>query len=383
MNHKRLFIPGPTEVRSEILQALATPQIGHRTKDYSALHERCVKKLRQFLNIKDDYETKKDDEYKGVMLIFTCSSSGVMEASIRNTVAKKCLNFVNGAFSDRWSKITVANGIPCTKCEVDWKTGLGRAITPEIVLDELAKDDYDAITVVWNETSTGVMSPIPEIGKKLKEKYPNVMFLVDAVSNMAGVKMYPDELGIDVLLAGVQKAFALPPGLAVGYISRDAMKKAESVKNRGLYLDFIDLAKRQKKDWQTPSTPSIPHMFALDKQMDFILAEGEKRFARHKALADVVREYARKNWGGAKALYPEAPYFSDTLTCINNTRGISIAKLNNKLGEEYMQISNGYGDLKEKTFRIAHMGDTQMWEIEGLLEAIERIINKYGNELKP
>lgn len=383
MNHKRLFIPGPTEVRPEILQALATPQIGHRTKEYSALHERCVKKLRQFLGITDEYETKKDGEYKGVMLIFTCSSSGVMEAAVRNLVAKKCLNFVNGAFSNRWHKITVANGLPCTKSEVDWKSGVGRAITPELVMSEMEKDEYDAVTIVWNETSTGVMSPVPEIAKQLKEKYPDVMLLVDAVSNMAGVPMYPQELGIDVLLAGVQKAFALPAGLAVGYVSAKAMQKAETVKHRGLYLDFIDLAERQKKDWQTPSTPSIPHMFALDKQLDYILAEGQKRFERHRAMAEFVREYARKYWGGDKALYPEAPYYSDTLTCINNTRGLSIAKLINKLGEEYMQISNGYGELREKTFRIAHMGDTQMWEIEGLLDAIERIINKYGDELKP
>jgi aspartate aminotransferase-like enzyme len=365
MNHKRLFIPGPSEVRPEILQALATPQIGHRSKEYSALHENCVKKLQKFFYTEE-----------GHVLIWTCSSSGVMEGSVRNTCAKKCVCFINGAFSKRWHELTVANGIDAIPYNVE----MGKAIKPEMVDEVLSKNpDVDAITVVYNETSTGVMSPIKEIGDLLKKKYPDVMYLVDAVSNMAGVKINPLELGVDIILAGVQKAFALPAGMAISWSSERSMKKAETIKFRGGYVDFVAQLARQKKNMQTPSTPSIPHMFALDKQMDFILAEGEKRYERHHAMAEKVRAYAGEKW----EMFPEKGYESETLTCIKNTKGISIAKLNNKLGEEYMQISNGYGDLKEKTFRIAHMGDTQMWEIEGLLSAIDRILARYGSDLNP
>jgi aspartate aminotransferase-like enzyme len=353
MSHKRLFIPGPSEVRPEILQELARPQIGHRTQEYRDIHAAIITKLQTFFNT------------QGLVLTFTNSSTGVMEAAVRNTCNKKCVNFVNGAFSKRWHEITQANGIPCDKYQVD----AGKAIKPEMVDEALSKGEYDAMTVVWNETATGVESPIPQIAEVMK-KYPDVMFLVDAVSCMAGIKIEPEKLGIDCVLAGVQKAFALPAGFAVAYISEKAMKKAEQVPYRGYYTDFIVLAKRQASNGDTPNTPSIPHMFALNKQMDFILAEGDGRYARHEALAKVVQDYARAKW----AMFSEEGYHSRTVSCITNTRGIVIADLNKALGKEYMTISNGYGDLKEKNFRIAHMGDTQMYEIEGLLSAIERII---------
>ncbi|MCD6216313.1 alanine--glyoxylate aminotransferase family protein [bacterium] len=365
MNHKRLFIPGPSEVRPEILQAMATPQIGHRSKEYTNLHTRCVEKLQTFFGTKE-----------GNILIWTCSSSGIMEGAARNTCAKKCACFINGAFSKRWSQLIEANGIEIVKYNVD----MGKAIKPEMVKEVLdANPDVDAITVVWNETSTGVMSPIPEIGAMMQKDYPNVMFLVDAVSAMAGIKIEPANLGIDVVLAGVQKAFALPAGLTISWVSDKAIKKAETIKFRGGYIDFIAQLARQKKNMQTPSTPSVAHMFALDKQLDFILAEGDARYERHLALAKRVRKYVEEKWEP----YTEKGFESNTVTNIANNRGISIAKLNAALGKEYLVISNGYGELKEKCFRIAHMGDTQMWEIEGLLQAIERTIEKYGDELLP
>lgn len=364
MNHKRLFIPGPTEVRAEILQAMATPQVGHRSKEYTKLHTECVEKLQTFFGTK-----------KGHVLIWTCSSSGVMEGAARNTCAKKCACFVNGAFSKRWAELIEANGIEVVRHKVD----MGKAIKREMVKEVLdANPDVDAITVVWNETSTGVMSPILEIGEMMKTDYPNVMFLVDAVSAMAGIKISPENSGIDVVLAGVQKAFALPAGLTISWVSERAIDKAETIKFRGGYIDFIAQLARQDKNMQTPSTPSVAHMFGLNKQMDFILSEGDARFERHLEMAKVVRKYAEEKWEP----YTEKGFESNTVSNIANNRGISIAKLNAALGKEFLMISNGYGDLKEKCFRIAHMGDTQMWEIEGLLQAIERTIEKYGDELK-
>ena len=352
--HKKLFIPGPTEVRAEILQAMSTPQIGHRSKDFSDLYAQLQPKLQRLL-----YTEKP-------VFLFTSSSTGVMEASVINTVEKKCLNLVNGAFSGRWHKICVGNDIPCEKLEIEWD----RAIKPDMVDEKLATGKYDAVTLVFNETSTGLMNPLEEIAEVVK-KYPDIVLLVDAVSAMAGVKIEVDKLGIDVCLAGVQKAFALPPGFAVASVSEEALNRAEKIK-KGYYFNFPLMMKYHLKN-QTMNTPSIPHLFALNEQLREILeVEGLKeRFARHEKMANIVQKWAGKYF----ALFPEEGYESKTVSCINNTRGFSVANLNEELGKRNMMISNGYGKLKEKTFRIAHMGDTQPQDVMGLLDLIGEILD--------
>jgi aspartate aminotransferase-like enzyme len=353
MPHKRLFIPGPTEVRSENLAALAKPQIGHRGDEFKELYTRVVPKLQRLLETKEH------------VFLFTCSSTGVWEAAIRNTVAESVLCCMQGAFSDRWLKVAETNGKKATPLQVEW----GRAITAKMIDDQLATGKFDAITVVHNETSTGVMNRMDEISAVMR-KYPDVMFLVDAVSSMAGMRIPVDEWRIDVCLAGLQKAFALPAGLTVASVSQRALDKAKTVKNRGYYFDFLDMLKYAERG-QTPATPAIPQIQALDAQLDDILAETPTgRFERHEALAAIVRGWARRHF----AVFAEEGYESPTLTCVTNTRGISVAALNKELGKQWVAISNGYGDLKEKTFRIAHMGDTQEWEIRGLLAVIDRIL---------
>ena len=353
MPHKRLFIPGPTEVRSENLAALAKPQVGHRSDEFKDLYSRVGPKLQQLLETKDP------------VFLFTCSSTGVWEAAIRNGVRQRVLCCMQGAFSDRWLKVAETNGKEAVPLKVEW----GRAITAQAIDKELAKGGYDAITVVHNETATGVMNRMDEIAAVMR-KYPDVTFLVDAVSSMAGVRIPVAEWGIDVCLAGLQKAFALPAGLTVAAVSARVLDKAKTVKNRGYYFDFLDMLKYHERG-QTPATPAIPQIQALDAQLDDILAETPKgRFERHEALARIVREWARRHF----ALFAEEGYESPTLTCITNTRGISVSGLNKELGKQWAAISNGYGDLKEKTFRIAHMGDTQEWEIRGLLAVIDRIL---------
>ncbi len=353
MPHKRLFIPGPTEVRSENLAAMARPQIGHRGDEFKELYNRVGPKLQQLLETKDP------------VFLFTCSSTGVWEAAIRNGVRERVLCCMQGAFSDRWLKVAESNGKQAVPLKVEW----GRAITADAIDKELAKGGYDAITVVHNETSTGVLNRMDEIAAVLR-KYPDVTFLVDAVSSMAGVRIPVDEWRIDVCLAGLQKAFALPAGLTVASVSSRVLEKAKTIKNRGYYFDFVDMLKYHERG-QTPATPAIPLIQALDAQLDDILAETPRgRFERHQALALIVREWARRHF----AVFAEEGYESPTVTCITNTRGISVSGLNKELGKQWAAISNGYGDLKEKTFRIAHMGDTQEWEIRGLLAVIDRIL---------
>jgi aspartate aminotransferase-like enzyme len=353
MTHKRLFIPGPTEVRVENLAALARPQIGHRSPEFKELYAGVVPKLRRLLGT------------QGKVFLFTSSSTGVWEAGIRNCVERRVLCCMQGAFSDRWFKVAQANGKPAEQLKVEW----GRAITAEMIDRELSKGGFDAITVVHNETSTGVMNHLDEIAEVMK-RYPDVMFLVDAVSSMAGARIAVDELGIDVCLAGLQKAFALPAGLAVASVSQRALEKAGRVKNRGYYFDFLEMLKYDERS-QTPATPAIPQIHALDAQLDDIFAEGiEGRIERHAKLARITQAWARRHF----ELFAQEDFESPTITCVTNSRGIEVAELNRELGKQQVMISNGYGVLKEKTFRIAHMGDTQEWEVRGLLAAIESIL---------
>ncbi|MBC7170068.1 alanine--glyoxylate aminotransferase family protein [Candidatus Bipolaricaulota bacterium] len=352
--HSKLFTPGPTEVRPEILQAMATPQIYHRSPEFRELYAELQPKLQKFLYTEQ------------MVLLFTSSSTGAMEAAVQNCVGKRCLNLVNGAFSKRWHEITSACGIPCEALEVPWNV----AIKPGMVEEKLATGEFDAVTLVYNETSTGLMNPLPEIAEAVR-KFPDVLLLVDAVSAMGGVKIEFDTLGLDVCLAGVQKALALPAGLAVCAVSDRALKRAEAIKPRTYYFSFPVMVKSHKKN-ETPATPSIPHLFALSAQLDAIFAEGlDRRFARHRAMASAVQGWAKQHFD----IYPEEGYWSQTVSCITNTRGISVDDLNKTLVREHgMRISNGYGDLKGKTFRIAHMGDLTVADVRGLLATIDVVL---------
>ena len=213
--HNRLFTPGPTEVRPEILKELSTPQIHHRAPEFSLLYAEIQAKLQKLLFTENP------------VLLFTSSSTGAMESAVTNLVGKRCLNLVNGAFSKRWHQITTGNGVPCDAFELPWDV----AVKPEMVDEQLRTGSYDAVTLVFNETSTGLMNPLPEIADVVRQ-YPDVFLLVDAVSGMAGAKIETDKLGIDFVLAGVQKAFALPAGLAVAAVSERAFARAETVPPR-------------------------------------------------------------------------------------------------------------------------------------------------------
>jgi aspartate aminotransferase-like enzyme len=352
--YKKLFIPGPTHVRDEILQAQAAPMLGHRAKEYSDLQLEVTPKLQQLL-----YTQQR-------VYLYASSSTGVMEGAVRQASTKKVLNTVCGAFSKRWHQITAENGVPCDKIAVE----MGQAITPELVDEALAAGDYDAITVVLNETSTGLTNPVKEIAALVHAKYPDVLILVDAVSGMAGIKIEFDAWGLDVCLAGVQKCFALPPGLTVCAVSDRARERALQVPYPGHYFAYAQMDKRYEKG-QTPATPAISLIQALNVQMDDILATGlEARWSRHKEMAAYVQDWARTYF----ALYSDERYLSPTVTNVTNTRAISVADLNKALGERGAMISNGYGDLKEKCFRIAHMGDLTMDDMRWLTAQIEDIL---------
>jgi aspartate aminotransferase-like enzyme len=247
---------------------------------------------------------------------------------------------------------------------------MGQAITPEQVDAALSANSYDALTVVLNETSTGVMNPVREIAARVRANHPDTLILVDAVSAMAGVQIEFDAWEIDVCLAGVQKCFALPPGLTVCAVSERAMERSKQVPTKGYYFDFW-VNDRYYQRGQTPATPPVSLIQALDTQLGDILAEGlDHRWKRHERMAERVRGWARTHFG----LYSDERYLSNTVTNVENTRGIDVAALNAELGRRGAMLSNGYGDLKEKCFRIAHMGDLTERDVAWLLEQIDDIL---------
>jgi predicted phosphoserine aminotransferase len=353
--HKKLFIPGPVEVRSDVLEKMATPMIGHRSKDASQLQRNISDKLRQLFYTENH------------ILLSTTSGSGLMEGAVRSCTLKRAAIFSVGAFGNRWFEMARSNNVPADIFEVEW----GQATSPEQVEQALSSGKYDLMTITHNETSTGIMNPVEEIAQVVK-KYPEVVFCMDAVSSAGGSKIEVDKLEIDICITSTQKALGLPPGLAICTFSEKARERAQQVPYRGYYLDLLQLYKYiMEKDYQYPSTPSLSHMFALDYQLDRILEEGlDNRFRRHIEMAELVRDWARRHF----ALFADERYLSNTLTTISNTRDIDVGALNRELGQRGFQISNGYGKMKEKTFRIAHMADCQLEDIKELLDNIDDIL---------
>ena len=353
-DHIKLFIPGPTEVAPDVLEATATPLIGHRSADYTALHGRVVPKLKQILYTNQN------------VFLVTSSGSGVWEMAARNCVRKKVLCTMCGSFSDKWESVFRTNGKLTGKIQVEW----GQAIDPADVDRELATGQYDSVAFIHNETSTGVLNDIEAVSAVVK-KYDDVLLLVDAVSSMAGMKIEVDRLGVDVLLASGQKAFSIPPGLAVAAVSDRALARAETIENRGYYFDMLVFAKQDAKN-MTPTTPSIPQIFALDRVCDKILAEGlENRWQRHKDMQALVHGWVKDN--GFDFFAPEGNR-SITLTVVKNTRDIDVAALNDFLRERKMMLANGYGKLKQQTFRISHMGSLTEADLKELFAGIEAFI---------
>ncbi len=353
----RMFVPGPVDVADEVLQAQAKPMLPHRSKEFEAIYKNVSEKSQQLF-------------YTEHRVFLTASSgTGLQEAAIRNFVNKKVLSCVNGAFAERWYEVAVYNGKDAEELAFEWD----EPVSPDRVAEAVKNDKYEAVTVVHNETSTGLQNPVREIAEAVQAVAPDTLILVDAVSSLAGAKIEMDAWGLDMVLTSSQKCLALPPGLALGAVSDRAMKKAEKVENRGWYFDLVRMEKHRLKD-SSPATPAMSLIFALDYQLDRILYEGLKnRFARHSAMAKRVQEWAEAH---DQSIYAPEGYRSQTVTTIKNDRGIDISTLNNYLKERDMRIANGYGQLKNKTFRIAHMGETQMSHIDELLQAMEEFLKK-------
>jgi len=355
--HNKLFIPGPVEVSPETYEAMSTPMIGHRGKEFQALYAGMHPKLQTLFGTTQP------------VFLSTSSAWGVMEGAIRNTVAKKVLTCGCGAFSDKWLDVSKRCGKQADGLMVEW----GQPITPEALDAKLATGEFDAVTLVHNETSTGVMNPLKELAAVVR-KYDDVILIVDTVSSFSVVPIPFDELGIDVLLTGSQKALALPPGLALFTVSQRAYDRAATIKDRGYYFDFHEFKKNQAEN-MTPSTPCISIIFGLQQKLNEIFAEGvENRHARHARLNDLVHEWVKSR---GFEFFAKEGYRSKSLTCVANNKGIEVSKLQKLLKDNHhISLDGGYGKIKGTTFRISNMGNETDATMAELLAALDDSLGK-------
>src|SRR6266513_1061967 len=359
--HDKLFIPGPVEVSEKTWAAFSRPLMGHRSEDFKNLYREIHPKLQTLFGTKQP------------VFLSTSSAWGVMEASIRNLVGSdrqsgsELLCCMCGAFSDKWLDVARRCGKNAEPLQVDW----GKNIAQTDLDRALASGKFDTVTLIHNETSTGVMNSLPEICCTLA-KYPDIVLILDTVSSFSAMKIDMDALGIDVMLTGVQKALALPPGFSLFSVSAKAFARAEKQKDRGYYFDFLEF-KKQQAEWMTHSKPNIDHNFALQSKLDEIYEEGlANRYERHAKTNALVQDWVKQT---GFDFFAEDGFRSKTLTCVKNNKEIDVLAFAKKLREKHhLVIDPGYGKLRGKTFRLSNMGDETEETVSHLLACLDHVL---------
>ncbi len=358
MNDKKLWIPGPVQVEKNILEAQSKNMIGHREVSFTKLYKGITEKMEEFFEAQDYH-------------IITHTSSGTlwMDITARNLISERALSATCGSFSERMHKTIMNCGKEVDQLKFEW----GTSSKPEIILEKLREKKYDCLTVVHNETSTGIKNPTEKIGELIKSEFPEITYVIDAVSSLGGDYILPKSNNADLIFSASQKAFGLPPGLSFGLISDEAFEKAKQISGRGMYTDLVGLIDYYLKKNQTPSTPAISLLYALDMRLDQMLEEGHINiFKRHQEMASYTKSWVIEN---NMRMFAEDGYESVTVSTIANDQKRSITDLNKELNKRGYLISNGYGVFKEKNFRIGHMGIWGMDDLKELLENIEEIWN--------
>ncbi len=354
------FIPGPTEVRREVLMAMTRPMIPHRSEEFEVLFARVQTGLREV------FRTTRP------VFITASSGTGMMEAGIRCTAPGPILSLVNGAFSERFARIAEMCGREVDRYEVPW----GHVHSVDELGVHLASRDYRAITVAHSETSTGALNDIRSLSDRAHAQ--GVKCLVDSVSGLAGAEVETDGWQLDYVLTGSQKALALPPGLAFSVASQDFIDSAANAQGRGVYFDLVEMEQFALKG-QVPSTPAVSLFYALDVQLEAIRAEGiENRWKRHRTMGRMTNEWLERAGhardSGLKNIV-QAGQRSPTVSTIQLPAKVPIDEFISRVASRGIRIASGYGNLKSTTFRIGHMGDHSPTTLERCLAACEAAIN--------
>jgi aspartate aminotransferase-like enzyme len=355
---KLLMIPGPTMLSPKIMEALSTQMRAHRTGEFG-----------DFLyDIRED--TKKVFQTHNDLHVISGSSTAGMDAAISSWLepGDKAIVPVYGKFSARFRQITTAYGGEIIDLELPWgEVPIQRQI--ESIYDE----DVKAVLIVQNETSTGVRVDLKEIGAFLREK--NALFIVDAVSSMGGDDIPTDDCSVDICIAGTQKAFGCPPGLALVSVSDKAWGVMEKNEPKSFYLDLRRYRSSDRRSrGQTPFTQSETLLFALRAGLDEILEEGlARRFKRHRDMGSYARERARELEFKPFPAVDEA--CSNTLTSIRIPRPLRATEIQRYMERKHdVVVATGHDDYKEKMIRIAHLGSTDMGDLERTMDAFEDAI---------
>jgi aspartate aminotransferase-like enzyme len=331
------FLPGPTEVREEIMQAMIRPMLPHRGPEFEDLFCRLQERLRPV------FKTERP------VYISSSSGTGMMEAAIRAAPQGRVLCLVNGAFSERFAHIASMCGREVDRYDVGW----GQVHALPQLEQRLSMRQYAAITVTHSETSTGALNDVRAFSDCAHRR--GCVCLIDSVSGLGGAELWFDEWDLDYVLTGSQKALALPPGLAFGVASSSFIDRAASVPGRGVYFDLVELDAYARRN-QTPSTPALTLFYALDAQLDSILAEGmETRWARHKAMAPLGSQ-------------------SPTVSTIRLPENLPAERFTAAVAKQGIVIGNGYGKLRSATFRIGHMGDHTVESVQRCLNACSAVL---------
>ena len=355
----KFFLPGPTEVHPDVLAAQLRPMIGHRGKGMEELMAAMQPSLKRV------FRTERP------VYIAAASATGFMEGALRNGARRRVLSLVNGAFSERFHAIARACGLGADRLDVPW----GEAHSPELLSEALSGKDYDAVTVVHSETSTGVLNPIREL-TAAAHAAGDIAVLVDSVTGIAGAPVETDAWELDFILTGSQKALALPPGLALGVAAESLLGRARANANRGVYFDFVEFEKYTTTN-QTPNTPALSLMYALAAQLQRIDAEGiEVRWARHTAMAERTWSWVgeMRDAGIALTLPVVERFRSPTVTCIALPPGANSAPIVAEMKKRGFVIGAGYGKAKETQIRIGHMGDHTVAELDVLLDTLRSVL---------
>jgi predicted phosphoserine aminotransferase len=353
------FVPGPTEVRPELLAQLTRPIIGHRGRAFEAMFARIEAGLRDVL-------LTSRSVYVGAT-----SATGFMEMAIRNLPEGPVLSLVNGGFSERFAVVAETCQRQVQRVVVPW----GSTFDLDVVESALKSNGFVALTVAHSETSTGVLTDVRAVAE-LAHRY-GVLALVDSVSGAGGAELMVDAWQLDFLLTGSQKAMALPAGLAFAAASPEYMERTRTAKNRGFYFDILQYEKYAQKN-QTPSTPATTLLYALEQQMGDIGREGiERRWARHLEMQDATIAWidgiVERRGVNMRVIAP-AGSRSPTVTVIALPDGMRGPEVADAIKARGFTVGGGYGDLKDTTIRIGHMGDHTLDGVKRCLHVCEAAI---------